>query len=105
MRRGGPGGAAEGGLFRKRARRLDALLQHLGVADLVGQQQDQSGVEERRLFGREALVRVQQLFVERVGILQVKAGFHHRAVSSSAPSALPTARTSVASTPSPVAAT
>ena len=34
------------------SRRLHAFLQHLGVADLVGQQQDQAGVEQLRLLAR-----------------------------------------------------
>src|SRR6188768_3456343 len=77
---------------------LDALLQHLGITDLVGQQQDQAGIEQGRLLLGQTLVGGQQLLVEAVGVLQVQLRLHAASSSSAAPIAWPTAWTRSAST-------
>src|SRR5436309_1107634 len=104
--RGTPRSAGTGTSGRKGPGGVHAVLEHLRVADLVGQQQDQPRIEQRRLLLAQALVRIQQLLVEAVCILQVQLRLHAPCSSSSAaPSAWPTACTSAASTVSPVAAT
>lgn len=55
---------------------VDAGFQHFPVADLVGQEQDQAGVEQLGVFAAEAGVGVEQLFVERVGVLEMQVLFH-----------------------------
>src|SRR5574337_377224 len=87
--------------------RLYAFGQHPRVADLVRQQQDQPRVQQLRVLLGKARVRVEQLLVEPVRVLEMELGLHRAPACACAagwPSDLSIARTRCWSTASPVAA-
>jgi hypothetical protein len=56
--------------------RFNAISQDGGIANLVGQQQNQSQVELLRLLGIKALMRIEELLVKGIGVLKVQRCFH-----------------------------